>query len=185
MIDTLLQKFGAAQPQIDFGNLTVGIATLTLACVTIIVSLRSGAKQKNQKIAEFRKEWVEDLRSKLAEFDRSNTIIVIRAAERTRARKNKEETRVSELNSIISKCLDDQLYSARYVYLMLNQKEPQHAMLRRKMKSMTYQSLKRLEIFERHKPADESDFDASDLPSFEELSRSVLKLEWNRLKSEV
>ncbi len=64
MIDWLLGFLGAtgAQKQIDLGNLSVGLATILLASVTIFISLRNNNRQNHHKIADFRKEWLEEIR---------------------------------------------------------------------------------------------------------------------------
>lgn len=54
--------------QIDFGNLAVGVGTVTLAYVTFLISSKTLTQSKNQKVAEFRIHWVEALRIDVATF---------------------------------------------------------------------------------------------------------------------
>ncbi|CAM5765191.1 hypothetical protein [Bosea minatitlanensis] len=54
--------------QVDFGNLVVGLGTFCLALVTAIVALRSARSSSRDKLSEFRKEQIENLRAQIAEF---------------------------------------------------------------------------------------------------------------------
>jgi hypothetical protein len=56
--------------QIDFGNSFVAIATIILAFVSLFVSLRSLKSNNINKIAEFREQWITDVRNIVAEHQK-------------------------------------------------------------------------------------------------------------------
>jgi hypothetical protein len=56
------------QAQIDFGNFTVGIATLFLALVSLWIAFGNRQQNSSQKVAEFRIQWISDLRHSVSEI---------------------------------------------------------------------------------------------------------------------
>jgi hypothetical protein len=146
--------------QLDLGNLAVGLATLTLAGVTIFIALRSNEVQKNQKIADYRLAWNESLRSKIAEFAEltwEKRLIYI---------KNKNMTSVPrELFEI-----DKRIMSIMaFVDMMLNEKESAHEQLMEYMQKVLLAGVN-------------DEFTVRDVSL---LGRKVLKLEWEKLKLEI
>jgi hypothetical protein len=61
-------KASGIPPQLDLGTFTVGIATMMVAFVSLFVALRSTRASNNQRIAEFRQEWIDDLRQHVSQF---------------------------------------------------------------------------------------------------------------------
>jgi hypothetical protein len=55
-------------PQLDLGTFTVGVATMMVALVSLFVALRSTRASNNQKIAEFRQKWIDELREHVSQF---------------------------------------------------------------------------------------------------------------------
>ncbi|GJE15592.1 hypothetical protein [Methylobacterium marchantiae] len=62
-----LKLFGIPA-QIDFGNFAVGVATAAIALVSLYIAVRSTKSDNKKAIAEFRQLWIDDLRSNIADF---------------------------------------------------------------------------------------------------------------------
>jgi hypothetical protein len=157
----LLDKFVAMPFQLDFGNFAVGLGTAFVAIASFQAIRRSG----RQRIGEFRKEWIEDLRVHLAE------ILALNASQ---LQMQRESDGVLALNpdailyakeEEMKKASERKFYLISYVQLMLNKAEEAH----RELEKIMFEVLQ-------SGPTGES------LNRFVTQSRLVLKTEWDRVK---
>jgi hypothetical protein len=181
MPDWLLQKLKGTAFQIDFGNFTVGLATAAIALITLFIAVSNRKALRNQKIAEFRKEWIENLRGHFAEFVTLQKRARLARAFRDRARKAEQQEKAEEFNSQYVELVEKLAYNRSYLSLMLNPKETQHQVMERKIQEMMDAALKpkkhdNLEL--------ETTQKKTDLPKFRTIARSILKAEWDRVKRE-
>jgi hypothetical protein len=160
MIDTL--------PWTDFANVALNAATFVAAAAAVVFTHRTVQIQRKQKLAEFRKEWVENLRNKLADFRAANS-------RKQNAQRNidnfKKEKNLEQLNFWSSKFLDYHEEVARahsYIKLCLNIEEEDHRALVEKIERM-------------------SEGETNDDPTtgFHLLAAKVLKAEWKKVKNEL
>ena len=157
--------------QVDFGNALVGIGT-ALVAITTLFSVRRNAQSR---IAEFRKEWIENLRGHLSEFS-GLCLTLTRIEIARRANEDSEHGTNSELVKHF-----ERLYSVQsYIILMLNENETLHQVLERKLKVMATNALDG-----KSEKAEADKEETRDLPSFKTITRQVLKSEWDRLKNEI
>lgn len=89
--------------QFDIGNFAVGVGTVALAVATVYISHRNLAQLRKQKVAEFRLQWVEDLRKDVASIVALATI------------KNRSDQQVREMHEVQAR-----------IMLRLNRKEIDH-----------------------------------------------------------
>ncbi|WP_156332741.1 MULTISPECIES: hypothetical protein [unclassified Chelatococcus] len=163
--------------QVDFGNLSVGVATIAIAVVSFVVSMKniksSNANSRamidvegRRRVAEFRREWIEVLRMHLAEFARCYTMIMV---------KYKKDETTSSFDFALQKIReggDDKevsnlLYHGHYIKLLINPNEENGKKLHEIISELTRGSGK------------------YKLGDFTEQSRIIMKYEWDRLKVEV
>jgi hypothetical protein len=157
MRDWLLQK-----GQIDFGNFAVGIATALIAIVTLVVSLRNINSGQRQKIAEFRRAWIEELRGKIVRFSRIYALLHLECSEVVDLDGN--PARVwKEMNREQMESLNELTELRYYIDLMLNPKEEPHQRLMTMMDSFLSGS------------ADVN------IRQFHDLARQIMKSEWDRV----
>ena len=126
-----------------------------------LVTLWINSRASRQRIAEFRKEWIEELRQKLSEYI-SLTMEIRVEGELS----NQEGSTVLSQKSL--DLLHKRLRLESYLLLSLNPDEIEHKKLRDK-------------ILELSAPGELG----SSIPSIIDLARAVLKKEWDRLKSEI
>lgn len=151
--------------QIDFGNLAVGIGTVALAIVTFIISQRNLRQQKKQKIAEFRVEWIDGFRRDVSSlFKIQYEISAIKKG--TRAHQNANlKSRVEQLYYESS-----ELKTRLLLRLKKNSENKDEAELEKLLKSAISSNPDKA-VLQRAKIRD--------------LSRSILKTEWNKVRSEI
>jgi hypothetical protein len=148
----------------DFDQL-VSLATLVLAGVAASVSWLNFRKSGTQKLAQYRKEWIEDLRKHLSEF-------IAICFERISKRPNREaqgfdpdgadprENNNSDWSRLV--------FLLAYLQLMLNKKEDLHQRLEKQLFTLA-----------------NADVTSSNLNELTETAKAVLKSEWDRLKTEL
>lgn len=156
--------------QIDLGNAAVGIATFVVAMVSLWVSRQSiFIANKNhylllksshsQKISDYRRDWIENLRNELAEFLRSHSLLSTKYGKNflmSVIREVGSGKDNSELSSIVK--------NMNYISLMLNLNEDDHKKLDTMIKSVM---------------TSESEYTIGQIS---EQARLILKKEWDRLK---
>jgi hypothetical protein len=159
----LYQKFADIPFQLDFGNFVVGMGTAFVA----LVSLQSIRRNADQRVAEFRKEWIENLRIHLAE-------IISLSASRQQLAQDREHMPafyttppLFKSDEYLQKKWERFFYLTSYVQLMLNSSEKAHKELERTM----FELMKSGPTGER-------------LNQFVTQSRFVLKTEWDRVKNQ-
>lgn len=151
---------------------TVKVITLLLAGVAAFISWLNFRKSGSQKVAQFRKEWIENLRIHFAEFESTWYIIRVLRAENEKTTDVDSKARIR--NDLKAK-YERFAYLRRYILLMLNPEENMHHQMEDRMKKM----MERL-----REKNNEPEKEESDLPKFSVLSRKILKAEWKKLKSE-
>ena len=146
------------------------IATLIFAGFAAIVSWLNFLKSGSQKVAQFRKEWIENLRTHLAEYNSLRFRIQWTTAEINSAIESKDEKKVFELRAINDEAFRRISYVIAYVRLMLNDGEPLHDDLNSLL-------TKHIDV--------EFDVADDDRKKFMKLCRQILKAEWEKTKSEM
>lgn len=157
----------------DLPNLLINGATLIAALSAAYFSHRTIALQGKQRLAEFRKEWIENLRIHLAnyraaDFRRKNAKVNM-----AKFQKNQNKDQNTLWAERYLEFTEESSREFHYVSLCLNEGEPEHSALLVRMRA--HQNEDEVEI---KKLTD------SKAPEFLELARAVLKKEWERLKTE-
>ena len=153
-------------------DLDAAVKTITLifAGAAALVSWLGYKKSGSQKIAQFRKEWIENLRSHLAEYNSLRFQIITKRREFEKATKAGRGDRQRELRASIDASLQRLSYVLAYIRLMLNKGEPLHDEL--------------LDLINQHTEK-KYDLSREDRRSFSDKCRAVLKAEWEKAKSEM
>jgi hypothetical protein len=143
--------------QVDFGNLAVGLGTALVAFMT----WRSASSSSYQKLADFRREWIEDLRQQVAAYISEITVL-----------EGMKENRIaySDVRKI--------RHQMTLIQLSLNPAEDSHKSLLEKMRELYDSSIR---------PIDEA-YHSNMHRKTQELvdaSRSVFKTEWDKLRREM
>lgn len=173
-LSSLTGKLNSAVPQIDFGNFTVGVATILIAFITLFVALRSNSRANNQKIAEFRQQWIDDLRDQVSYYFKIShqiaTSFLVAGNEKVAHQDTQDH--YAELFEL-----------EYYVRLKLNPGEQDHqdlvkAMvairnLAEKMRKPDQRSCETIEAFKQARL------------KLVNITKRVLKSEWDRLKDEI
>ncbi len=155
---------------VDWPNTLLNSATLIAALGAVYFSHRSLQIQRKQKLAEFRKEWIENLRTHLAEFTAA-TYRRATAKQRLEVYSNKSKNiqLAREWREKYMQFTEEVARHNSYIILCLNGKEPEHEELIKKMQQYV----------------DEQYELVKQKPRIHELARAVLKKEWERLKTDV
>jgi hypothetical protein len=152
-------------------------AALASAGVSALTSWSMSRRSGVQKIAEFRKEWIENLRVNFAEFHSTCSLLTLVIKQYKAAKDFAAQERLGEEMKARYERLN---YLHNYIVLMLNPSEELHQQMENRLKVM----------FTSLFPTVEHPEDATAVPSplelrsFTDLARKILKAEWNRLKSE-
>ena len=142
-------------------------AVLSTVISAIILYLNRKAVSR-QKIAEFRKEWIENLRQHLGEYVSVAYKRNVTNKAYDRARKNNPEEAHAEREELVR--LNERFgYLHSYILMNLNPQEDAHLALEKRMK----------QILKFEKQTD------SKTPGLVQLARDVMKKEWDRLKEEI
>jgi hypothetical protein len=159
--------------QIDLGNLAVGIGTAMIAVVTLYVSYKGFRQTKSQKLAEFRKDWIENLRSHFSEF--GSLVFHARALKRITDMhtENKEKDIENKADEDYKETFVRLKYVHEYIRLMLNPSEDLHRQMDNLMQDLIDDTLE-----------NEPETPRENWPDFSDLARQILKTEWNRVKTE-
>jgi hypothetical protein len=157
----------------DWPNLLINSATLIAALSAAYFSHRALAQQSKQRLAEFRKEWIENLRIQLAGFRASSYRRRTAKTNREFYKKSKNNDLTRMWNEKYMEFTEETARSYHYVLLCLNEGEAEHAALMARMK---------LHLEEKQEELDA--LTGTNAPEFLTLARAVLKKEWERLKSE-
>lgn len=153
----------------------VKIVTLLLAGVAALISWLNFRKSGSQRIAQFRKEWIENLRVHFAEFESTWYIIRVLNAQLKIAIDDAIGTKLREEKQAKYERI---AYLRRYILLMLNPEEDLHQQMEDRMKAMMSK------LTEAQKNENEPNQAENELPKFSVLSRKILKAEWQKLKTE-
>lgn len=70
MIEAFARAIGlnTEKLQLDIGNFSVGVATICLAVVTMFIALRGSRSSNFYRLAEFRQNWIDELRTNIGQF---------------------------------------------------------------------------------------------------------------------
>jgi len=150
-------------------------AAIASAVISALTSYAASRRSGVQKIAEFRKEWIENLRTHFAEFHSTCAEISVVVKQYDNARDNNAKDRIGEEMKAKMGRLS---YLHNYIVLMLNPAEQLHQQMEEKLRAM------RLSLLKTTEHPQIVDQQPLDLKAFSELARKILKAEWNRLKSE-
>jgi len=125
------------------------------AAISLFISFRAS----KSRVAEFRKEWIEDLRIKLSEYISMTMEIRV---EFERSKKSDSDLLSEEILGLLHKRLES------YIKLSLNPDESEHSKL-----------LNTIDVLS------DPDSQETSIPTIVDTARMVLKKEWDRLKSEI
>jgi hypothetical protein len=98
----------------------IKVATLVLAAVAALVSWLNFRKSGSQKVAQFRKEWIENLRSHLAEY---NSLRYKISVSRQRAKDVDKKAEKDAAHKEVEVAYNRISYVMYYIRLMLNKGE--------------------------------------------------------------
>jgi hypothetical protein len=154
----------------DWANTLLNSATLIAALGAVYFSHRSLQLQRRQKLADYRRDWIEDLRSHLADFSA--------AAYRRRIvweqyKSHKKAGKAAELPGLVVQYIEYTEVLTRHdahIRLSLNEDEAEHKEL--------------LDQLKLHKEKKYDEIEQSPA-KFSSIARRVLKTEWERLKNEL
>ncbi len=150
----------------EWVTLCLGIAAFGTAIWSNVIAHRALRTSGEQKLAEFRKEWIENLRTHFAEFVAAT---YSRAAAQRRidvfAKKNVQLAR--EWREKYMQFTEEMQRHRSYIRLCLNLKEKAHETLIEMMEKYTKEKL---------------DLASRD-PELHELAQAAIKKEWDELKS--
>jgi hypothetical protein len=156
---------------VDLPSLFINGATLVAALSAAYFSHRAIALQSKQRLAEFRKEWIENLRIHISEFAAAS---YSRAKAKERlvvysSGKTKNTLLAREWREKYMKFTEEVARHNSYIKLCLNDGEIEHAALIKKMKQYV----------------DEEYGAVKQGAKLNDLARAVMKKEWDRLKAEL
>ena len=157
----------------DWITLGIGLAAFVGTILSNIIAYRAVKSNGKQRIADYRKEWIENLRVQLAEFDNLSNQRAVLQKMRSQLESNpihqiNEELKLEnmkEFNTAFERCRAVN----SYVVLMLNPNEEDH----KKLSGILGDLLSTME------PSAEKLFE------LRHISQTVLKTEWDRLKIEL
>lgn len=151
--------------QIDLGNFAIGIGTVALAIVSFYVSQKNMRQQKSYKIAEFRVNWIDEFRRDVAALYKIQYEISSIKIKKSSARTKEEKAHIRQLY------FDSSELKARLLLrLKQNSENPAEAQLEKLLKRAV---------------RSDADLAHEQRQSIRELTRSILKTEWNRAKKEI
>jgi hypothetical protein len=153
--------------QIDLGNLVVGIATIFIAMVTLRTTMANIRMEANHRIASFRVNWIENLRSNVSKF-----IGAVHILKKGALGKTKDE--VDDLHTDIMKI-------ETYILLMLNTNEAEHKLLKDELE----QTRTTLARFSDSRDPDLDHEIDENLKNISEITAKILKTEWDRASAEI
>jgi hypothetical protein len=153
------------------------IAAIASACISALTSYSASKRSGVQKIAEFRKEWIENLRVHFAEFHSTYFRLALLVMKYRRA---KDAGQKHQFGEQMHDGFVRLQYLHNYIILMLNPAEELHQQMESRVRQMVTNLVEDEETDERGA----STPNVSDLQSYSDLARKILKAEWNRLKSE-
>jgi hypothetical protein len=152
-------------------------AAIASAGISALTSWSMSRRTGIQKIAEFRKEWIENLRIHFAEF---HSICVGLTIGIRQYRRQKNEQERHRLSLEIKDKYERLHYLHNYILLMLNPSEELHQEMERKLR----QIFKELTDNGENGDGPSPESSALNLQEYSQLARKILKAEWSRLKSE-
>lgn len=168
MIEGLLSWL-QTKGQIDFGNALVGLGGLVLAWATVSATKSAQRtaqqtleKQANSKIAEFRMSWIATLRDDISEY-----VKLHRNIELIRSKSSSGKVPVDERDRLLD---------------LLAVRAKIQTMLKEDPVEISEKSL--LELISKDVPEASSDAKEHRM-NIVKLTRSVLKREWNKVKTEI
>lgn len=149
--------------QIDIGNLAVGIGTCLVALATLI-SLRKG---RSQRIADYRRDWIENLQSHMAAFLRVASDIGMTEILPKTSDALKQKNALSESGSYSVQNMVELKHESQHIKLLLKEEREEHRRLVELIDNLI------------SNPSTQSISDTAD------QCRLVLKKEWARLENEM
>ncbi|MGA0562711.1 hypothetical protein ACO2RV_09690 [Ancylobacter sp. VNQ12] len=154
--------------QVDFGNLAVGLATMAIAMVTFFTSISNIKSNKNQKISDYRMIWISELREALSLFYRLQYELALIKRDYAKS----SGFRKQELAETRRRLFFDISAVKTRMLLMLNPASDNEA--ERKLEKLLRKSV-----------SDDVDEARIHRKEMVDLTRSILKSEWNRVKNEI
>lgn len=145
------------------------IITLIFAGFAALLSWLNFRKSGSQKLAQFRKEWIENLRIHLAEYNSLRFRIHTTTQAIEHAKKTNKQ-RTAALTEKRDEALKRMGYVIAYIRLMMNEGEPLHDQLNEMISDHLEKSFNIPEASRK---------------KFITLCRKVLKTEWEKAKSEM
>ncbi|HQS10426.1 MAG TPA: hypothetical protein PLK13_16515 [Xanthobacteraceae bacterium] len=158
--------------QIDLGNLAVGLGTVIVAFVTLKVSVSNIEMEANHRIGSFRVDWIENLRRNVSKFIGIAHKIINESIS------TKEEDLSS---SILDELVAEMNELEAYINLMLNINEESHINLSKSIGKVC----EKLNYYSVHYETETIQLADPDLKSISDITRSILKSEWDRASSEI
>jgi hypothetical protein len=152
-------------------------AAIATAVISALTSWSASRRSGIQKIAEFRKEWIENLRIHFAEYYSTCIAISLVIKQYVGAKDATNKDTIGEQMKVKYERLN---YLHNYIVLMLNPAEELHQLMEDRLKVMFMSLFETVE----HPENNAANAEPLDVKSFSDLARKILKAEWNHLKSE-
>jgi hypothetical protein len=148
----------------------IKVLTFALAAAAAYISWLNFRKSGTQKLAHFRKEWIENLRTHMAEYNALRYKIAYYKIVIAAAEESDEHDKIAALRKERNNAFDRAAFVTYYIRLMLNMNEELH----RELDTMVSDHI-------------EKGFDVpeADRTKFRAVCRKILKAEWEKTKSEM
>lgn len=150
------------------------VAAISAGFISWNVSNETLRKASQARLAEYRREWIENLRTNIAEYSSNRFQRYQHKSQYEAAKRAKDPETAKYHRNMMIECTGRQGQNHSYILLCLNPEEVEHANFEEVLRdTLNFDREKRKKYFEE----DES--------TFEDYARRILKLEWDRLKKEL